>query len=562
MPDVGISLSMTENVSSQSQKVSSALRSISDSGENMKEALQLGDLESKYKAFADIAAAIADTKKSLQDGEGKPGEGKPWGGKPAEEKKISERAAGVISSTTGVATRATAGIAGGDAVSATGGMLAATGGMLQRSGASAGIFGGVALGAAGAGMFALNTLEQQYEKHIRALADLTGGIDETKISLIGLSKDLSQTSSKWGYTMEQGLAVANVLTKTGGMETTAGIREKGAKAFEFARAYGVGPELTGKAAALGARFDRPGALGYSAGGLEAAGMSRGMFQEFLTSTLSVFEEGLSRGVILGFDDIASNLAWMGQYGKEFQGQYGLQKYQQLTGAAKGAVELGREEDVLLYKAAQRTLGPEAGYVETAKYMEKGMTAEMMQNLLSILQEIHGDNREAKVITLKKTFGLSMTASEKLLKEKPEVAAELISKPGAGEKMTDLGVLKASEELSQEVRQIGSTLVDAKTSLTEQAVSLLEATALGAKATAEGAGYLAEMTGGKYREESPLSRLMIKSVELMGISPPTEPAVKALESTQDIKENTAALKKLEATLNKNYNKKTRTTIKTK
>jgi len=557
MPDVGINLSMTENVSSQSQKVSSALRSISDSGEDMKEALQLGDLESKYKAFADKVTNIADTKRAFQ----------------TSEKGISEKAAGVISQTGGVATKVTAGIAGGDAVGATGGILGATGGMLQRSGTSLGILGGATLGVAGAGMFALNTLEQQYEKHIRALADLTGGIKETKINLIGLSRDLSQTSSKWGYTMEQGLAVANILTKTGGIETTAGIREGGARAFEFARAYGIAPELTGRAAALGARFDRPGALGYSAGGLEASGMSRGMFQEFLTSTLSVFEEGLSRGVVLGFDDIADNLAWLGQYGKEFQGQYGLQKYQQLTGVARGAVELGREEDVLLYKAAQRTLqqqGKKAGYIETAKYMEKGMTAEMFQNLLSVLQEIHGDNREAKIITLKQTFGTSMTTAEKLLEGKPGVAAKLISEPGAGEKMTDLGVLSAAEELSQQVREIGSTLVGAKITLTEKAVSILKATALGAKSTAEGVGYL-EKIGSIGAESPPLFGITntiseyVKGLFTSDAAPPGSTAKAAPEGEQNIRELNTNIRELNTNINRlnaTSNKKTRTVIKTK
>ena len=44
MADVGINLKMTETVSSVAPKVSESLRNISQAGQDMNDALQLGDL--------------------------------------------------------------------------------------------------------------------------------------------------------------------------------------------------------------------------------------------------------------------------------------------------------------------------------------------------------------------------------------------------------------------------------------------------------------------------------------------------------------------------------------
>ncbi len=67
MPDVGIRMTMTENVSSVAPQVSSALREISRVGGDMQEALDLGDLEQKYKQFADRVDRIYDVQKTNRE---------------------------------------------------------------------------------------------------------------------------------------------------------------------------------------------------------------------------------------------------------------------------------------------------------------------------------------------------------------------------------------------------------------------------------------------------------------------------------------------------------------
>ena len=53
MADVGINLTMTENISSLAPKMVDSLRSMGQAGQDMQDAMDLGDLEAQYKSFSD-----------------------------------------------------------------------------------------------------------------------------------------------------------------------------------------------------------------------------------------------------------------------------------------------------------------------------------------------------------------------------------------------------------------------------------------------------------------------------------------------------------------------------
>lgn len=67
MPEVGINLTMRSNVPEIAKQSSAALREMSDSAGEMNQALQLGDLEKQYRAFADRVDKIHDVIKANRE---------------------------------------------------------------------------------------------------------------------------------------------------------------------------------------------------------------------------------------------------------------------------------------------------------------------------------------------------------------------------------------------------------------------------------------------------------------------------------------------------------------
>jgi len=474
MSDVGIRLTMTENASSIAPKISESLRGISQAGEDMKEALELGDLEEKYKSFADRVDKLHDVQKegeritSQQALAGRArGAQAPIGRAPEE---IMKTTAGAVQRVGGT----------GDVTEAGPGILEQLKKMLSAAG-PVGMAAGAVVGVTAAGALIANALAKQFEKVMPEMMDLTAIMGElgstskeTSDSFKATMEEASGAASRFGYSLEVGAGVMRTFAEVAGVgrgEAAAGA----GRVMEYARGMGISPGALGRAGALGARFGQQETLGYAYGGLQAAGMGKGQYQEFLNATLNIFEEGLSRGIVKAIPEIATTQAWIGQMGEQYQGQYGLNLYKKMEGTMAGATGLQAEKDVVLYRAAQRALGGEAGELEVMKSLERGPNQSFMKAVGEIVKETTGGVMIDSVRMLKSIFGVGYTQASdlaELLKSgKFMEAVKIVEPPDAVSREKDL--LTAQEDMRENIRIVGAEIVPMKVAMVESAGTLVE-----------------------------------------------------------------------------------------
>lgn len=474
MSDVGIRLTMTENASSIAPKISESLRGISQAGEDMKEALELGDLEEKYKSFADRVDKLHDVQKESQ--------------RITTQQALAGRARGVqapigrvpeeiMKTTAGAVQRVGA---TGDVTEAAPGILGTIKGMLSAAG-PAEMIAGAAIGVTAAGGLIANALSKQYEKVMPEMMDLTaimgelgGTVKETSDSFGTTMKEASSAASKFGYSLEVGAGVMRTFAEVAGVgrgEAAAGA----GGVMAYARGMGVTPGALARIQAMGTRFGQGNVLGAGLGGLEAAGMGRGQYTEFLNATLNIFEEGLSRGIVKGWTDITATQAWIANLGDAFKGQYGLNLYRKMEGAVTGATALENETNVVIYRAVKRLLGGKANYLDVLKEMETEMTEEKFTAIIEEIRGYTGGIRVDMVEWIRSIFGTSVTTTEKLLDAfesgNLKVAIKELKAPVADS--PELKLLGVQEEIREKLREVGKEILPMKAGIIKSAEFLIK-----------------------------------------------------------------------------------------
>ncbi len=280
MPDVGIRLNMTETASAVAPKVSAALRQMGTAGEDMKDALDLGDLETRYQKFAERVDKLYDLKQGKK-----------------EQRREEEREARVAQQQMQrIAT-------------APGQMLGRAGGVIQRAGAGdiagagagvAGMVGGVVKAAGPIGIavaaiaglaLAAQALAEQYLKELPGVMNLTAAlgrlsedVDQTGEQFRITMEEVSRAAGEFGYSLKEGIAIYTAIARAGGAAT----KGEAQAVMGYARGFGAEPEALGKAVGLAGRFGLGDILGLAAGGLQESEMGPARFQEYLDATLSIF----------------------------------------------------------------------------------------------------------------------------------------------------------------------------------------------------------------------------------------------------------------------------------
>ncbi len=467
MADVGINLTMTENVSTVAPKIAESLRSVGQAGQDMQDALELGDLESQYKAFADRTDKMYDMQK-----EGERSLAQRLGGGKAGISQLEKQAPQIIKTGGGAIAQA----GQGDAVGGVGGMLGGLQGMVSGMGPV-----GMAIGVLAAGLFAINAVAKGYEEMVPTLLDVNSNLGELSGTAAENTNTIRKNMTEMGEAAAEfgfGLEVANETIKT--LATRGGLGRDEAFAgaeniYAYARAYGVAPGRLGEAQALTQRFGAGNVLGVAAGGIEQQGMAPGMYQEFLNATMTIFEEGLSRGIVKGVEEIGTTQAWIGQMGEAFQGQYGLNLYRKMEGAVVGATALSSEQDIIMFRAAQKIVGKEGGFVPVMKYMEAGINPEYFEAIRSSVEKMTGGNFEGMVKQFKQMFGINWIAASELVGLDAAKAVKVIGKGKLEQPdSNELNMLKLQAEIAADVKKISSRAADVKLGMTEGVEKIVNA----------------------------------------------------------------------------------------
>lgn len=462
MADVGIRLSMTENVSAMSPKVSSALRDISAAGEDMKAALQLGDLEEKYRQFAERVDKLHDTqqvnKQQQQDASRQQREEERQSQQNLQ--RLSALPTQVVGGVGGAATRA----GGGDVAGAGAGLFGMMQGMLKMLGPV-----GIAISTAGAGLFAGAAIEQQYEKQLpgimalsAALGRLSDEVGTAGMTFKNTMQEVADTGAEFGLSLEASIPIFQQFARAGGTR-----EQYVERAMEYGAGYGADPATLAGFLGTFQRFGgRGNILGTVAGGLEQSGMGAGRYQEFLESTLAIFEEGLSRGVSKGFEDIVTTQSWLAQLGEVFTGQTGLNTYRKLESATAGATALSREQDIILFRAAREAIGKDASYIDVMKQLEVGIDATIFENVRRQVMEMSTSPAD-QIESMRSIFGVGYDVAEKLMNLPSTAAAALVKKAPSIESK-ELDVMEAQYKIAQDIRNMGAQLIGAKGTIMQAA----------------------------------------------------------------------------------------------
>lgn len=462
MPDVGIQLKMTENVSSIAPKVSSALRGISDAGDELKAALDLGDMEQKYKAFAERVDKVHQMQQAR--GTAGPAAAVPTPPSGVAAGSILQGGTSLIRGAGRTATALGSGDIGAGANDALGTMS-----MLAKSAGPI----GVVVAALGAIVFAGNALSKQYEKHMTSIMNINSQLDrfgdtaqETGQNFGNTMNEISSAASWYGYTLDEGMNIYRQLIKeSGGAEM-----EEAKDIMYFQRYGGFDPSNLTQFRGKGSRFGMGGQelLGRAYGTMRESGMEKGFFSEFMSSTLSIFEDGISRGVVRGFDEINELQSRIGGMGAQFQGQYGLNLLKTMDTRAAGATGLQSQGDLIMFNAARDMLsgqGKATDYISVQKALEGGMTQDLLGSVYKQIRTRSGGVQPDMIELLKELMPtLTYTTAEILLNELESggVVSSTYLAPGTMMRGTDeMQLLMAEEEIANAIRNVGKVALRPK-----------------------------------------------------------------------------------------------------
>lgn len=465
--DVGIRLSMQDEVSSVATGINQSLESIADSAVGMQDALEPGELLKQYQSLAqEIQRVERELDRADKLAERRAGErGRKDGG--GEAQGFGQRSAGTgllggISTVSRGAGRAASTLgATGDAGAAVEGVMGTIGGLAQ----AIPVIGRVAL-AVGSVAFAMNALARQYKQHMDTVIEVNSILGrfgktatETSENFRDTMNQVSDDAQRYGYDLQTGMGVYQALVARAGTATSEDARE----VMYFQRFGGFDPSTTARYQGLGMRFDQggEGLLERALGATVAGGAPRGLLGEFLEGASEIFEGGISRGVVKGFEDINVMQAWLGKLGPAYQGQYGVGLYRRMEEAAVGATALESEADAIMYRAGRRMLeagGKPVDYQSVMMELEKGMTPELLGYYLKALEEMTGGVR-ADMRELMKEGGVAgtYTEAETILAGRGglETAAAPWMEPGRNVRGTaEVQLLRAEATIQKTIRNLG------------------------------------------------------------------------------------------------------------
>lgn len=376
--------------------------------------------------------------------------------------------------TSGLGSSGDAGRAFGQAAEGAGGLLRGVGGAVGGAlGVGALAVGGVALG--------VNEVIKTYEGVMEEVMDLTMQLGEYGENAVDQSRKFAETmdeaseaGARFGYRLEETMGVMSSLAKRGASGDVAGLA---GYTMQFARGFGMDPGALAGFVGTGARFGQQNSLEGIAGMLNRQNMSPARFGEMMNAQLGIFEDALSRGVVKGFDEIGALQNMFASGGELFRGELGAQRIRQMDNVVAGSTSLGREEDVLMYRAMsglmedeeyrdKHNISDDFTYIDTMKQLEQGLTGYLFGAIRSQVENMSGGNQSQMIEMLRSIFNVNYTTAEALLSMSEDEAVNELAEAPDTTNTPEVQLLKVQEQIRNSVKLIASTLVDDKLGITQ------------------------------------------------------------------------------------------------
>jgi hypothetical protein len=353
------------------------------------------------------------------------------------------------------------------------------------------LLGGAVIGGLTALVTGANKLSEQWEKMMEPSMGLAAAMgrlgDDAKKPHGDFQEVFAQATDRrvlHGYKLEEGISLANQLSKTGmDADNVIGGEEQ---VFRYQRLTDADRGDLSRAVGYAGRYrNNENVLGYVFGGVNESGMQYGQYQEYLNATLRIFEEGLSKGVVKGFAEITRAQNMLSFLGETWKGEQGAQRILKMEDAITGASKLQSDYDVIMYQAARdmmkadRSFGDSGNYLDVASVLDQGITAgngKILQYVHEIVKGMAKTDDEQAML-YKNIFGLNTDAARDLQKALAgggirEARAVFEDPSSKGVDDTPEGkLLSATEAIRADVALIGSWFTGPKVDIVD-AISML------------------------------------------------------------------------------------------
>lgn len=344
------------------------------------------------------------------------------------------------------------------------------------------VLGGVGIAAAGT-MAVGNELSKQYEAVIPTVMSVTASLgrfgktaEEQSSKFRSTMTEISGVSAKYGYTLQQGAAVVDSLAKGGARGE---IAKAGAESvLAMSKGYGM-TEASASFVDVYANASRYGlngsqALRFAAGGARAT-IGDARVQEYADAMNQILEDGLSNGIVKGFDEISSAQNFLYKiFGEQAGGQRGADLYSSMSAGVRGATGLNTETDLMLFNATKKTIGSGASPVDILAAMEGGFSEDIYKNFMGQLGGIGDDE---KAFWVQKAFGVSLSQAKKMISAKTGNELTMAYEggaPGAAIAGTNESKITGYQEnIANAVRGVGASAFDAKAALLSGGSALVD-----------------------------------------------------------------------------------------
>ena len=225
----------------------------------------------------------------------------------------------------------------------------------------------------------------------------------------------ADAAAEFGYSAEEGMEAMKQAIQQGRSIEEA--REVTERVFRYERSTGADRGTLSSAANIEARYKTGDILSAGWAGLQASGLDKGLFSEFLRGMQRVIEDGISKGFVRSADEVAHNLAMLSQMtgSPVWQGEQGINRLMQMNEGLAGTTGLQSTTDVRVYRAARNVLernteGP-VHAVDVFRFVEQGLGHKLGMELLREVHRINvqaegEDNRLDLGLALQKQFSLS------------------------------------------------------------------------------------------------------------------------------------------------------------
>ncbi len=376
----------------------------------------------------------------------------------------------------------------GAGLSAGGSLIDSAMGTLSGLPTAALVGGGIAAGVVAVGAIG-NALSKQYEAVIPQLMETTAALKmfgDTAEEQSGLfrsnMKSITDVSTKYGYTLQQGMATVTQAARGGagagktGDAYGADVKTVAEKVMQASVAVGLATPSSQflELATLGSRFGQNNALGVSLGNANnTVGSPRA--QETASALATMFEDVMNQGVSANFKELGATQTWMSRvFGERAAGSGGAQMFGGLSSAVRASTSLSNETDILKYRAAMNLPGvsnPMGGLMK----LEEGFSPDLFNEFQKI---ISGASDWDKTFLTSKAFAVNLTTASRMNKS-PGLAKEYYedSIAGKGDKMkeTHENELKTyQEKVLQALREAGTGAFDIKTEIIKGTSNIVEA----------------------------------------------------------------------------------------